>query len=992
MNTLAELLRLYCATLFYASPEDADATFAKIRGRDDFVPRLTRWLNNSQRAFPELIRATAVDHVKDRGLDVLVEALNSGERVGFQIKSNNDLKEGFLREVKAQYIEAQGWNCGLYIIVLGCQTDRKKHWNFYQHLVVEVPLWLPNALVLSPEQAVSLWKACDQPLTKTDFESLLQERTWSRFFHDTKQEDRAEQFLRGWPHLEPPKRFVKPREWDELRATVSASPLTLLSGPPTVGKTFAVANLLYERYAAGHPVAWFAPTPVDVAEAPVPAFGSPEGFKRSISRALHQIGLPEEQNASDAHDAISRLLEKGAWVFIEDPFGATDVDYNHSLQTYEMFDLEQFVEAISRGGKRRNCRIILTSRDGLFQKWQEDMKRSKRLLPEMSVVSLSPESYEFITENPAERPLTKLAAQLLLTSGKIDVADYDDSKPWVNSAFSMSRVIGEKAQTPREVELLVSNLPTPATWEAIESVRSALHRDWKILTQNQCHTHTDAERLFLLLSCAQRSLWYKNRDFSVPYALLHRALELNGDAATDEEEARRRFWGLYYTLPATRPKHRRPRRSLEERDAPQQPVSVENVSDLTDFDLDQMLEIEPVAGRTDVLPVHSSVEEAIAHELTGHGDFLSCVVGILEALEKVEIVDSVDTHEHEEEFDAKQLRYEMTVYLLGFGPQLSPEAAQQMAVLLPQVAPHYEVMFGRLLAHRVLAHWEGLPVVVRDAFLAFIQSDETEYLSLGTICGCMASRDDFPAEEAWKFYRLLMAKQFQSNWIHCGGILNDSPWEYLVRHIDSAPLGLRLYFDAAAVSQTMSDFLDAYRIFSSSPLPLELQGLTGAKFQKMTVGTQRGMVLMIGRLFARYWEQLPEQWRQTVFSEAVRRDAGVMQEIYWGMAWPLRAKTCPQSLIQLLRDQLSHSDKDARAKAAVFNVIYREELPAENFAAVQNLFSIERDWNVIKHIMQETRDGEEREAKLVSIVKQRLLQPESGFDNLPNRTSVTFEN
>src|SRR3712207_3558425 len=73
------------------------------RGQDQYGARLRTWLESNPEAFPEQIDVGVVDHLRDAGVDVILTGQTSGARVGFQIKSDNDLAhKEFTRELKAQ--------------------------------------------------------------------------------------------------------------------------------------------------------------------------------------------------------------------------------------------------------------------------------------------------------------------------------------------------------------------------------------------------------------------------------------------------------------------------------------------------------------------------------------------------------------------------------------------------------------------------------------------------------------------------------------------------------------------------------------------------------------------------------------------------------------------------------------------------------------------------------------------------------------------------
>ena len=98
--------------LFVPSPakeDEATVLLASVAGRGpgQFGPRLTDWLNSNPAVYPEPANAEYVDNPQDHGVDVLLTGMQTGVRVGFQIKSENDLAaKDFAQKLKAQITEA----------------------------------------------------------------------------------------------------------------------------------------------------------------------------------------------------------------------------------------------------------------------------------------------------------------------------------------------------------------------------------------------------------------------------------------------------------------------------------------------------------------------------------------------------------------------------------------------------------------------------------------------------------------------------------------------------------------------------------------------------------------------------------------------------------------------------------------------------------------------------------------------------------------------
>src|SRR4051812_19374888 len=134
------------------SPERARDLFRGLAGRDGFVPQLTRWLDKSRNAFPEPFTTEDLDSLHDPGIDVLVIGERSGARIGFQVKSDNDLRpESFTRDLKAQILDAQNIGIEQTIIIFACSPTKQniskiKYWQ--NHFLDR-----PEILCLLPERA-----------------------------------------------------------------------------------------------------------------------------------------------------------------------------------------------------------------------------------------------------------------------------------------------------------------------------------------------------------------------------------------------------------------------------------------------------------------------------------------------------------------------------------------------------------------------------------------------------------------------------------------------------------------------------------------------------------------------------------------------------------------------------------------------------------------------------------------------------------------------
>lgn len=560
-SALTALVKAICTNPRAASDSEAAELFKTVRGRNDFGPRLTAWLEASKGVFVEPVRPEWVEHPQDHGVDVLLEGQNSQSAVGFQIKSKNDFKQGFVQKVKAQITDARAWkNLDLYVIVLAC--DSRFH-HYYQFLLNEsLRYWRPEILVLPPGRAATLWKSCSKALTKADRNLFGQTKTWSGFFADSNKMGREPEFLQTWPTLPPDERFVKPKGFEEILADVSESSLTVLVGPPAVGKTFTAVQLLWRHYKQGRPIRWIDSYGVGLPNHPIPAGIPTRGFEQQIEGLCRTLGIRPARTPLHVHEFITANLESDSLVLIEDPFGAEDEDFGRSLHTYKFFDLNACVSAIAAEALK-GCRLILTSRQGLFERWQSEARKGNKPLPEMRLVRLSAESYD-VSESPEKRPKFILTEKLFNASRRV---------PATSTRSELFQFISDNLETPREIELLVGRLSSSPTGEEVSEAIGFHRKGIAAKTRSLCSAQTDWERLFLFLLVA---LTGAKQDFTASFYMTFKALKLNGKPQSKDSEARLRYWGLFVSLIG--------------------PFSVEYLE-----------------------PAHSTVKEAIQNELRNNG-------------------------------------------------------------------------------------------------------------------------------------------------------------------------------------------------------------------------------------------------------------------------------------------------------------------------------------------------------------------------------------
>ena len=487
-----------------ASLERAGELFRDLPGRDGFVPRLQRWLEENRSAFPESFTVEDLDSVHDPGIDVLLTGARSGARIGFQVKSSNDLSSpNFTRDLKAQILDAQRIGIELIVVVFACAPTRSniskiKYWQNY------VPT-RPEILCLPPERAAGLYELFDLPIQPI----VLSERTWTDFFRTVGQSRLASRYLDTWPGLPPDQRFLPPEDFGSIRQAVKENRLTFLVGSPAAGKTFTALKLLWEAFQEDRPVHWITATDAEPTEGPIPrtevGLVEKTELKRRVDGLLRTLGSPR-----DDLDIVSRFLVPDALVYIEDPFGKSEEEYGLSLASYNFFDLQRFVEELERSSVRAGCRILITSREALFQHWLADLRAEGREAPPHSVSQLTHNAYY-------PGPLFDHAVLLGKAKGFPDPEAIAD-------------VLVDHVEGPFELDTLIRSLPSHAGVAEAREVVVDWEGELHTKIEGRITPRDDRDTLVLLLIAAS-DFQYEHLLSPVGiYTKLHLALHLDGEA------------------------------------------------------------------------------------------------------------------------------------------------------------------------------------------------------------------------------------------------------------------------------------------------------------------------------------------------------------------------------------------------------------------------------------------------------------------------------
>jgi hypothetical protein len=489
------------------------------RGEDQYGSKLRNWLESNPGAFPEQIEVEVVDHVRDAGVDVILTGQTSKARIGFQIKSDNDLaNEKFTRELKAQVTESRRWGLSLYVVIFACRPTQENQQK-YLHLVNEIGRSPDDyVLIITPTRAAGLLRAFNNPMPAP----VSPRRSWSDFFIAVDLPDLISRHVDEWKGLEPDGRFQPPAEFDELLQAVKTAPLTILTGPPAAGKTFSAMQVLWREFQENREVKWITPKRFEDTEGIIANLESPPDMPQRIEMLTRQLGLAPRLPPLDSTEFIAAHLKPNGTIYIEDPFGKTDDEFRVSMHTYRFFDLNRFVAEISAGAARYGSRILITSREALFERWLSEAGQRGENLPPFTLVQVSKHSYE-------RQQHLALARSLVSARGIQDIEE-------------AARIIAPYVDMPFDAEVIVRGLPASAT---LDQVRASAEQSEGALTdklRNRVGADTDSERLFLLLLIAlAESGRVKHNNFYEAYTSLHAILSIEGDAGEALKRAAEKY-------------------------------------------------------------------------------------------------------------------------------------------------------------------------------------------------------------------------------------------------------------------------------------------------------------------------------------------------------------------------------------------------------------------------------------------------------------------
>lgn len=507
LMSLAEWVKLL---VFNSSPVPTASAITTLKGLSGRSPggvneRLASWLRSDSGVLPEPINVTHTDSINDLGVDVLLEGVSSKSRIGFQIKTDNDLADkNFSKSTKAQITDAKGWHLDLYVILFACtpSPEQAKRIQMLFNDICSTPdPWL---VAVNPCQAAALVASFVTPLPQISSTSP----TWSKFFTEAGVGNLAPLYLERWDGLTPFDRYCATNVFQKLSSSISKNPVTFLIGPPGVGKTFLSMLALWDAYVQNRNIRWIAS---DGGEPVLDPFDDGQVrpfFNTKVEQLTRKLGIEKSRAPTDSIDFIAANFKAGSLVYIEDPFGKTDREFHRSLQAYDFFNLDDVIEAIRQRSTRTKTRVLITSREGLFEKWISEKSSKGTFVSEDSIVRISSQDYRMEDrENHAQRLLRNLKGSDEIVSALL-----------------------QNSESPFELELLLDEVRPEVTVQAINEKGQERRKHWKNKLAPLIKADTDGERLFLFLVDALRTRGIGRNHFSKLYSKFFELAQIEGDS------------------------------------------------------------------------------------------------------------------------------------------------------------------------------------------------------------------------------------------------------------------------------------------------------------------------------------------------------------------------------------------------------------------------------------------------------------------------------
>jgi len=257
----------------------------------------------------------------------------------------------------------------VYVLVLGLARPTQKFKDSINKFLKSNGYSLGFELI--PPDQIRRWVKDNPDLVKKAFYD--EERSLEEFLQILKDQGAPVSFTQ-YEHLE--ELFVSPREFKRIKEILNQHQIVFIIGPPHTGKTFTATYILWEYYRDyGRSPRWILP--------------KSGGREPEPGQSVQKISSPQE--------TLTELIQKNIGseliTYLEDIFGRTseeEVKWDYPKPE------EILKEIIYNVQKDNNFRIIITSRETIFQRALERAPELKKLVVKLSAkaqAKISEQSY-----------------------------------------------------------------------------------------------------------------------------------------------------------------------------------------------------------------------------------------------------------------------------------------------------------------------------------------------------------------------------------------------------------------------------------------------------------------------------------------------------------------------------------------------------------------------------------------------------------------------